>query len=986
MPRPPASLASLLLGLFAATIPAIADDGPSPGAPTEEQARFFEAKIRPILVNECGKCHGADKQKAGLRLDSLATILAGGETGPAILPGKPEESLLIQAIRHGDDAPKMPPSKKLGDPIVADLVHWVEIGAPWPGATADASAATGIPAKRKGEFTLTDKDKAHWAFQPIARPEPPAVEDPSRVINPIDAFVVAGLEAKGLTPASPASKATLIRRVTYDLTGLPPSPEEVAAFASDAAPDAYDRLVDRLLASPRYGEKWGRTWLDLVRYAETNSYERDGLKPHAWRYRDYVIRSLNADKPFDRFTREQLAGDELLDRAADSIVATGYYRLGIWDDEPSDRDQARYDGFDDLVATTGQVFLCLTIDCARCHDHKLDPIPQKDYYRFVSFFRNVNHFRNGGPTDEAPIFASEADKQAHEVRAAKARADRDAIRGQMAEIEAAYRSKIGAPVKFDLEEVKYKFYRDTWEKLPDFDALKPETVGTLDRPLFSLAPRSRDEAFGFVFEGTLVVPEDGKYTFHLDSDDGSRLLVDGEPVVARDGIHGEGDAQAGSVDLEEGRHPIRLDYFQQGHGLGLTVAWSGPGFERRSLSGPHRKGGDKPRELSPAAIARKIEVDGAKVLGEPTMARYAELKEKFAAASRSMLPPDRALCVTEAGTTAPPTHLLMRGNPQSPGDEVEPAFLVVLGGEKAVIQSPPPGAKSTGRRLALADWIASPTNPLTPRVLANRLWQGHFGRGIVRSSSNFGLQGDKPTHPELLDWLASEVVAQGWRLKPIHRLIVTSATYRMASTADLKALAADPINDHLWRFDMRRLSAEEIRDSILAVSGNLNLAMYGPGVYPTIPAEVMAGQSNPGQGWGKSSPEEQSRRSVYVHVKRSLITPILESFDVAETDRSTPNRFATTQPTQALAMINGAFLNEQAGILAARVRREAGPVARDRVAGALRLVSSREPTPTEVDRGSTMVGGLIAGGMPADEAFRSFCLVALNLNEFLYLD
>jgi hypothetical protein len=350
-------------------------------------------------------------------------------------------------------------------------------------------------------------------------------------------------------------------------------------------------------------------------------------------------------------------------------------------------------------------------------------------------------------------------------------------------------------------------------------------------------------------------------------------------------------------------------------------------------------------------------------------------------------PPDRALCVTEAGTTAPETFVLLRGNPHVRGDKVDPAFLQVLGAATPVIPSPPPGARSTGRRAALADWIASPENPLTARVMANRIWQHHFGRGIVRSPNNFGLQGDKPTHPELLDWLAAEFLKQGWRLKPLHRLIMTSNAYRMSSRGNPEALSRDPVNDSFWRFDMRRLSAEEIRDSILAVTGTLNLKMSGPGVYPEIPAEVMAGQSMPGHGWGKSPPDEQARRSVYIHVKRSLLTPILESFDLAETDRPTPVRFSTTQPTQALAMLNGAFLNKQAAALATRLRREAGTSVDAQVALALRLATSRQPQSGEVARGVELIESLQQrDGASADAALRSYCLVVLNLNEFIYVD
>ena len=808
-----------------------------PAKPDAEQIRFFESKVRPVLVENCFKCHGPDKQKAGLRLDSRAAAVAGGALGAAVVPGKPEDSLLVTAVRHTDDDLKMPPSKKLNAEQVADLTRWVKIGAPWPGESS--SAAAPVATKSSVGMQITDKDRAHWAFQPVKRPAIPAVSNAAWVKNPIDAFLLAGLDAKGLKPNPPASKTELIRRAYYDLTGLPPTPAEVDAFVNDPAADAYEKLVDTLLESPRHGEKWARHWLDLVRYAETNSYERDNPKPSAWRYRDYVIRSFNADKPYDRFVREQLAGDEVAPEDTDARIATGYYRLGIWDDEPTDAEQSRYDGLDDIVATTGQVFLGLTVDCARCHDHKIDPIPQKDYYRLLSFFRNVNHFRNGGATDEYPIFDRPESKQEFEDRSREIEAKRDDLREKIAVIENELRSNL----KQSLGE----------KKTPD--------------------------------------------------------------------------------------------------------------------------------------VRQLIRTKGLQILGKDRLKQYQDLRRELQQIEGKKPSIETALCVTEAGPTAPETHVLLRGNPHVPGDKVEPGFLTVLNSPAPVIPLPPSGAKTTGRRKILADWIVSESNPLTARVIANRVWQYHFGRGIVRSPSNFGTQGDRPTNPQLLDWLASEMISGGWRLKALHKTIMTSNAYRMSSRPNAEALAKDPVNDSFWRFDMRRLSAEEIRDSVLAVSGELNPAMFGPGVYPEIPAEVMAGQSVPGKGWGKSTREQAARRSVYVHVKRSLITPILESFDLAETDRSSPVRFSTTQPTQALAMLNGKFLNDQAGILAARLKRDAGEDRKSQVRLAFKLATSREATDAEVKRGLDLFESMSQSpGVGKEEALRAFSLVVLNLNEFLYLD
>ncbi len=964
-------------------------------SPSPAQIQFFESQVRPVLVESCQGCHGQAKVKAGLRLDSRAAMVAGGDSGPAVAVGKADESLLVERVKSGD----MPPKGKLSARQIEALSQWVGMGAPWPGGEAVAAEAAAEPTSsniRKPGYAVTDADRLHWSFRPLTRPEPPPVPAGYPGLRPIDRFIAAGLGAKGLTPNPPATRLELLRRVTYDLTGLPPTPAEVDAFEADAAPDAYERLVDRLLDSPRYGEKWGRHWLDLVRFAETNSYERDGAKPNAWRYRDYVIRSMNDDKPYDRFIREQLAGDELPDGGHDGLIATGYYRLGLWDDEPADREQARFDGLDDIVATTSQVFLGLTVDCARCHDHKLDPIPQKDYYRFLSFFQNVNDYRNEGPTVEALLFRDDDQRRAYADSRADLDRRRDLAQAEISAIETEFRTlhaardgrKVGV---VDIDDLTYRFYRDTWKALPDFDALKSEDAGKLPAGQISLAPRTRDSAFGFVFEGTLIVPEAGDYAFHLDSDDGSRLMIDGAEVARRDGIHGEGRPQVAPVRLNQGRVPIRLDYFQAGHGLGLSLAWSGPGFALRTLSAPTQPIGSAaeparepeakgtPQDLN--ALFRK---DGREVLGMVKIQRYRALKRDLDTLKKEKPAADRALVVTESGPQPRPTHVMLRGNPHSPGDAVEPAFLQVA--STIAPAAPAPGTRTTGRRTVLADWIASPSNPLTARVMANRVWQYHFGRGIARSSSNLGTQGDKPTHPELIDWLASELIAGGWKLKALHRTILLSDAYRRSSRGQAEALASDPQNDLFWRFEMRRLTAEEIRDSILRVTGSLNLKMYGPGVYPEIPAEVLAGQSVPGAGWHTSPLEDQARRSVYVHVKRSLLVPILESYDMAETDRSSPIRFATTQPTQALGMINGSFINRHAFALASRLKAEAGDAPADRVTLALRLITDRRPTQAEIERGVGLIAGLQGRGVSADAALASFCLVALNLDEFIYLD
>jgi mono/diheme cytochrome c family protein len=826
----PIRTTALLLFPTLVLVPFLA--GAARSAPAEvppEKARFFEARVRPILLDHCVQCHQGDRPAGGLRLDSAAGLRRGGARGAVVAPGKPEESTLVRAIRYEDPKLKMPPARRLSPAQLADLTEWVRQGAVFPESAARRAA----------------DPKAHWAFQPVRRPTAPAVRNRAWVRNPIDQFILARLEARGLSPNPPALPRELIRRVSYNLTGLPPSPADVRAFEKETSDRGYPGLVDRLLASPRYGEHWARRWLDLVRFAETNSYERDNPKPNAWRYRDYVIRAFNDDRPFDRFLREQIAGDEYPDSGDEGRIATAFYRLGIWDDEPVEREQARYDGLDDIITTTGQVVLGLTLDCARCHDHKIDPIPQKDYYRFLAFFQNINHFRNGGPTDELVLFGTDADRKRYAEAEARLNDQRSATDRQLALLEKEYWAKSGRPG----------------------------------------APPTGDE------------------------------------------------------------------------------------------------------------LRRQVVLDGPKVLGSETFGKYQGLLREKDRLAREQVPAERALCVTEAGARAPETFVLLRGSAQAPGDKVEPGFPAIFGGAPAVLRTPDAGARTAGRRKVLAEWLASSENRLTGRVIVNRVWQQMFGRGIVRSPNNFGLQGDAPTHPELLDWLAATFVAPeaeggcGWSLKRLQRLILDSNTFRQSSRGNAAALAADPANDLFWRVDMRRLSAEELRDSILSASGALNLKMFGPGIYPEIPAEVLAGQSRPGYGWGKSTPEEQSRRSVYIHVKRSLLLPFLETFDAAETDRTTPLRFASTQPLQALTMLNGAFIQAQSQRMAERLEREAGPDLERQVDLALELVLGHGPSRSQVERGLRLIGALRRQhGVDLPAARNRFCLMALSLNEFVYLD
>jgi len=962
----------------------------------------FGRQIQPILAKRCFACHGPDKAEGGLRLNQKESALSKLESGlHAVAPKDADHSELLRRIMSTDDSERMPPEGAPLTPAQIELLKtWIQQGAEW---------------------------KEHWAFEAPKLSAVPAVNNQKWVTNPIDAFVLSKLEQAGLTPAVPLEKAALLRRVTFDLTGLPPTPADVEAFVADHSPEAYEKVVNRLLQSEHFGEQWARHWLDVVRYADTNSFERDGPKPNAWRFRDYVIRSFNADKPYDRFIREQLAGDELSDGGSDGLIATGYYRLGQWDDEPADRLLAIYDGLDDIITTTSQGFLGLTVNCARCHDHKIDPIPQQDYYSMLSFFQGVTPNGNPNPNVERAFFEDDVAKQSYETASKEHREKLNKAQAAVSAIENEFRQLLSKQDRHldqpDMDDLEYRFYRDTWDKLPDFDSLKAETVDKLEKGFFDIAPASREFAFGFVFNGTLKVPGDGEYTFVLDSDDGSRLTVNGTQVVLYDGIHGLGEPHLGKIQLKQGRVPIRLDYFQGPAGAkGLVVKWSGPGFEQRYLSATTEEG----VVLADRRAKRKdfvtlMAAQGPKLLGQERHDEYTALVRTLDELKQHRVTASYALCVTEVGPNPPDTMLLKRGNPQSPGDKVVPAFLSSMGGGTAKIPVPAANAKSSGRRLALANWIASSDNRLTSRVMVNRMWQHLFGRGIVRSPNNFGLLGDRPTHPELLDWLAlefsrgnqpasaaqpatqasfatTESFSQApWSMKRMLKIMVMSNSYRMSSRTAPQVAGADskipdptlidPLNNLFYRHDMRRLSAEEIRDSILAVDGLLDSKMYGPGVYPEISDEVKAGQSNPGSGWGTSSPEDQARRSVYVHVKRSLVLPILSDFDFADTDTSCAARFTTTQPTQALGMLNGAFLNSQSARFAERLTKEAGSDPAKQVALAFRLTLNREPEPALVERGLKLIEAMQKKhGLSASNALNQFCLMTLNLNEFVYLD
>lgn len=926
-----------------------------------ERPLDFSREVQPILAKNCYQCHGPNDAEGGLRLNSREGSVAVLDSGSqAVVPGKPSESELLRRITSTDHGERMPPEgKPLTEAQIDILRRWIASGAEW---------------------------QQHWAYRPLKRPATPEVTAADWVKSPIDAFVLAQLESNKLSPAPAADKATLLRRVTYDLIGLPPTWAEWEAFRDDNSPEAFEKVVDRLLASKQYGEHWARKWLDVVRYAETNSFERDNPKPHVWRYRDYVINAFNDDMPYTQFIREQLAGDEIDNPTPESLTATGYYRLGLWDDEPADRELARFDELDDLITTTSQAFLGLTVNCSRCHDHKIDPIPQKDYYSMAAFFSNIRPMQTRGENIEQVLFRTPQDRENYERELADLQKQRDDAQTRVSEMEEKFRKAFvekqaaAGGMSSDFDSLKFSYYRDTWEKLPDFSTLKPETTGDVPSKAFDISLADREDAFGFVFEGVLNVPADGEYRFSLDSDDGSRLTIDGQMIVEHDGIHGTGKPQRRQIVLTKGQKPIRLEYFQQNYGKGLIVSWAGPGFERRMLS-------KSDQEAERVDIERLISSRGEELLGKEAVREFRDRKREQNELRGRQVPADYALIVKEFGSQGREMFLLERGNPNSPGDKIEPAFPEILDTSVPEMPKMASDASTSGRRRILADWIASDKNILTARVMVNRVWQHHFGRGIVRTPNNFGGLGTPPTHPELLDWLAVDLMENDWRLKQLHRKILLTSVYQMSSRPSPEALAKDPSNDLLSRFDMRRLSGEELRDSLLATSGTLNLQMHGPSIYPEISPEVLAGQSNPGSGWGKSTPEEASRRSIYIHVKRSLLMPLLSTFDMPDPDFTCEARFSTTQPAQSLAMLNGKFTGDMATAFANRIAKEAGDDPKARIVSAFRIALCREPSAQEIDRNLALIETLQSKHQQSVEnAWRLFSLTLLNTNEYMYLD
>ncbi|HEV7869133.1 MAG TPA: PSD1 and planctomycete cytochrome C domain-containing protein, partial [Chthoniobacteraceae bacterium] len=826
---------------------------------------FFEKKIRPVLAEQCFKCHSAsgEKIKGGLVLDSREAILKGGDSGPGLVPGDIGKSLIIQAVRYTDEDLQMPPKHRLHPEQVADLEEWVKMGVPDPREGAAPPAAYTVDLEEARKF---------WSFQPVQDPAVPAVKGADWARNEIDRFLLAKLEEKQLAPNPDLDRGALLRRATYDLTGLPPTPEEVREFLADSSPDAFAKTIERLLASPAYGERWGRHWLDVVRYADTSGCNSDFPIPSAHRYRDYVVKAVNQDKPYDAFLREQIAGD-LLPAASDEerfekTIATGYLAIAR-------RFGSRANEFhltvEDLIDNLGKATLGLSVSCARCHDHKFDPVLNKDYYALYGIFDSSRFAFPGTEIyrhtkDFVPLVA---DRELAEKYLAEGR--------ELAGLDDRVENLKNEKKRLAREE------KESLEKAPPPPELTDTDKARIRAALEAKAAASRRTA-------------------------------------------GEPEAPISPAPPVQPTPPVKTK----------------------------RTAADAQRDLD-AALARQAE-----------LVQNADAYPKAYAVMEGQ--PRNA-------------RIQRKGDPGNKGDEVPRGFLTVLGA-----QTLPAEEKGSGRR-QLADWIADAKNPLTARVMVNRIWQGHFGRGLVRTPNDFGLRGERPTHPELLDWLASRFVESGWSVKALHRTIMLSRAYQMSSEERPEAAAIDTNNDLFWRFNRRRLSAEEVRDSFLAIAGTLDRGPAGPHPFP------------PEKQWRYTQHRpfvadyETDKRSIYLMQQRIKKQPFLEVFDGADANASTAVRPLSHTPIQALWMMNAGLAHDQSLKLAERLESTFSDEAA-RLALAFELVFGRSAAPDEIEQGRAYLrelGGALADTAVPPElhgrtALASFTRVLLSSNEFLFVE
>lgn len=1117
---------SLLVGC-AVLSTATAIQGQTPTrTPTQADYDFFENKVRPVLVNNCFSCHSEEKKvRGGLKMTSRAELLQGGDTGPAIVPGDPDKSLLVQVVRYTGDM-KMPPKGKLKDHEIADLTTWVKNGAAWPDTAGKVNAAV----KGKDGPLFTDEQRAFWAFQPVRLPQQPTVKDAGWVKSPIDRFILAKLEEKGLRPARPADKLTLIRRATYDLTGLPPTPEEIDAFLRDERPDAFARVIERLLASPAYGERWARHWLDVARYADSNGLDENTAFANAYRYRDYVIRSFNQDKAYDQFILEQLAGDLLPPVAdpqvmQDRIIALGFLVLGPKLLAEPDKPKMIMDIVDEQIDTTTRAFMALTVACARCHDHKFDPIPTRDYYGLAGIFKSTKtmatlntvarwHERSihGSEGDEA-LKAHQAavaakQKELNEVTAAAQAEVLQAARANLAKYLLAYadlaRAGSAGPAVMANPTTAQSAGAIVLEAEQYARGTAKKTTTGYGEGIGIIESAGKANAFA---EFDVAIEKSGHYQIELRYASAEsrpvQIQIDGQVVVDKAAAEPTGGFNpprqawkvVGVVELAGGKRVLRLTetgkrlphvdkialvpvkadaiagaakqrprtatLAEQSKKFGLPVELL-EGFAKH-LDGRRADGQADPvfgpyfafAQLPDSDFAQAAEalVAGWRTQKQPWLApiaqafataprsldevaqRYAKIFSDALAAhmtdtaqkqlqqlatqpkgglfllpgnathlfpqplrdriqtlnkevqqlQKSVPPVATAMSVEdETKDKVGPVKVHIRGNHLTQGEIAPRIMLRIIAGEKQ--QEVPAGQSG---RLQLAQWLASPDHPLTARVMVNRIWQHHFGEGIVRSVDNFGKLGDLPTHPELLDWLASHFVENRWSIKQMHRTIMLSAAYQMSSTYDAQAALVDPDNLLLWRFNRQRLEAEAIRDGILAVAGTLDRSMGGTLLTTKNYQYVTNDQSS------NTARYDSNRRSIYLPVIRNAVFDFFQAYDFVEPSFINGKRTPTVVAQQALFMMNSKFVAEQSAAFAKRLLNNATLVDdAARVRQAYRLAYGREPVEVEttaalrfLDTARQRFASAELDATRRDQlAWQVYCQTIFASNEFIYLN
>jgi len=899
----------------------------------------FVRDVRPIFQEHCYKCHGEKKQKSELRLDIRELALKGGDShGPDIIPGKVKESHLIHLVTSDDEDERMPAEgDRLSDSEIATLTAWIDQGAVWP---------------EGADLVKLENRLDHWSFKPPGNPPLPDIKNKTWARNGLDRFILAQLEREDLAPSEEADRRTWLRRVTFDLTGLPPTPDRVESFLADKSDDVYEKAVEELLASPRYGERWAQHWLDVVRYADTHGFEVNTPRANAWPYRDYVIDAFNKDTPYDQFIREQLAGDTMGKDAATGFLVTSAVLLpGQIGKDAASKRLARQDELGEIVINTGEAFLGLSIGCARCHDHKFDPISARDYYSMQAFFAGVKY-------GDRPIQSPKADAARREVKD---------LRSQVTEIERKLISfvpvaKSGAerpPVnaKMNIERIvpvkakRIRFtIRSTNSLEPCLDEL--EVFNTAGQNVALASSGTKPTASGSIVAANrheLEHINEGRYgnshSWMSNEKGGGWVMLEFPAEQEIDRIVWGRDREGKFFDR------LPLDYLIEvadEEGSWQTVADS---TDRKKYD-PKKK---KPADFTLEGLNPE----------ETKQAKASQKEKKTLEASIKSLG-DSAMVYGGKFEQPEAMFLLHRGDPEQPKSEVVAAVLTSLGKMEL-----PKNTADPKRRLALAEWIASPENPLTARVMANRIWQGHFGIGLVETSNDFGRAGTKPSHPELLDWLATEFIRSGWSVMQMHRMIVLSATYRQSNRIRMDAQAKDGDVRLLWRFPSRRLAGESIRDSMLAVSGRLNLKAGGPGFDLFKSRGGLSGFPPI-----ESFKENGRRRMIYSHKIRMEREAVFGAFDCPDAGQTVSRRRQSTTPLQALNLFNSRFTIDESAAFAKRIEKEAGGKQEDQIRRVYQLAYNREPAPEEVADATSFVSG---------NGFTALCRAIYNSSEFLFI-